>query len=569
MPPTGWWRLGGANLHENFSFATWATAASGPTRAAGDAIILRRLEISAALRSVMAGSGPELVVGIVSPLGVSNRIPAEALTTAFRTVGYETRAVDAIELVYGLLKDVQPDLPRHELYHARMTKGNEFRRQLGRNDAVALAAIAKIRDHRQGEKGDQLRPIPRCAYLVRSLKTRGEVETLRRVYGSHFLLVAAYASRERRRRGLADWLRADSRVDRSIVEAEADRLIERDEGEQRNPHGQDLGDTFHRADAFVDASDPGAEIQRFVELLFGHPFRTPTQAELAMFLAFGSAMRSAARRQVGAAIATDDGEVVALGTNEVARAFGGQYWEGDVNDGRDHCRKTNITDDLMSGILRDLLARLRKKGWLDQVKSATDLDALTEQAQRELTKPCADDPGDPVSLHGEASVYGLVEFIRPVHAEMAAISSAARRGVRIDGCVIYSTTFPCHECARHLVAAGLKRVVFIEPYPKSRVGVMFDDSIVIDGDGETGRVPFVPYVGVAPGIYMQVFRAPRRKNEDGTLVDWNAVRATQVPRVASDDYGYLEAEDDSMATFLELLDARVPRTATPSGGSNG
>src|SRR5258706_11434021 len=150
----------------------------------------------------MAGSGPELVVGIVSPLGVSNRITADALSAAFRTVGYDTRPVDAIELVYRLLKEDQPKLPRHELYHDRMTKGNEFRRQLGRNDTVALAAIAEIRDHRLRAMGDALRPIPRCAYLLRSLKTRGEVDTLRRVYGANFVLVAAYASHESRRRSL-------------------------------------------------------------------------------------------------------------------------------------------------------------------------------------------------------------------------------------------------------------------------------------------------------------------------------------------------------------------------------
>lgn len=284
-----------------------------------------------------------------------------------------------------------------------------------------------------------------------------------------------------------------------------------------------------------------------------------------MFLAFGSAMRSAARRQVGAAIATQDGEVVALGTNEVACASGGQYWEGDKDDARDHLRATNVTDDLMSGVLKDLLARLRKKGWLDGAKSTMDLDALARLAHAELANACADDAADPESLHGEALVYGLVEFIRAVHAEMAAITSAARRGVRIDGCVIYSTTFPCHECARHIVAAGLKKVIFIEPYPKSRVGVMFDDSIIVDGD-DRRRVPFLPYVGVAPGMYMQVFRAPGRKNEDGTLVDWAAVRSARRPRVASNDYGYIEAEDDSMATLLELLKAKLPgRTVSPGG----
>lgn len=113
----------------------------------------------------MTGSGPELVVGIVSPLGVSNRITADALSAAFNTVAYETRLVEAIELVYRLFQEEQPRLPRHDLYHARMSKGNDFRRLLGRNDAVALAAIAAIRDHRAAATGDALKPIPRCASL--------------------------------------------------------------------------------------------------------------------------------------------------------------------------------------------------------------------------------------------------------------------------------------------------------------------------------------------------------------------------------------------------------------------
>jgi deoxycytidylate deaminase len=518
----------------------------------------RGLGLPAGQATTTTATGPELVVGILSLLGESNRPTVKALTDAFRTVGYETREVSAIELVYKLLGQSEAALPRHELYHARMTKGNEFRRQIGRNDAIALASIAAIRDYRERETGDSRRPIPRCAYLVRSLKTREEVETLRRIYGAHFLVVASYASRARRRLSLAEHLLTDLSGDSLRAELEAERLIARDEGERENPHGQDLGDAFHLADVFVDATNPGAELRRFIELLFGHPFLTPTRAELAMFLAFGSAMRSAARRQVGVAIATQDGEVVALGTNEVARARGGQYWEGDEDDGRDHRRATNVTDTLMTAILGDLIARLKKKMWLSEAKGRDDLDTLTKAAQVDLARPCAVSEEDPPSLREEASIYGLIEFMRPVHAEMAAISSAARRGVRIDGCVIYTTTFPCHECARHLVASGLKRVVFIEPYPKSRVSIMFDDSIIVDGD-DGKRIPFVPYIGLAPSIYLQVFRAPQRKSADGTTIDWDAVRITRTPRtVPSGDYGYIQQEDDSMATFLELLKAHVP-----------
>src|SRR5262245_45991271 len=140
--------------------------------------------------------GPELVIGIVSALGVPNRTMVEALAQALRAVDYDTREVAAVDLIFRLKGEPEPEAVRHELYNARMSAGNEFRRQLGRNDAIALAAIADIRDHRQQLTGDSRMPAPRCAYVIRSLKTPEEVAMLRQVYGSNFVLVAAYMSRE-------------------------------------------------------------------------------------------------------------------------------------------------------------------------------------------------------------------------------------------------------------------------------------------------------------------------------------------------------------------------------------
>ncbi len=50
-----------------------------------------------------------------------------------------------------------------------------------------------------------------------------------------------------------------------------------------------------------------------------------------------------------------------------------------------------------------------------------------------------------------------------IHAEQNAIANAARTGVPISGATIYITLPPCLPCARMVVAAGLKRVV----YPQS------------------------------------------------------------------------------------------------------
>lgn len=50
-----------------------------------------------------------------------------------------------------------------------------------------------------------------------------------------------------------------------------------------------------------------------------------------------------------------------------------------------------------------------------------------------------------------------------VHAEMAAISTAARLGLSLAGSSLYCTTFPCHNCSKHIVATGVSEVFYLEP----------------------------------------------------------------------------------------------------------
>jgi deoxycytidylate deaminase len=71
---------------------------------------------------------------------------------------------------------------------------------------------------------------------------------------------------------------------------------------------------------------------------------------------------------------------------------------------------------------------------------------------------------------------------------MEALMSCARRGITSIGATVYCTTFPCHNCAKHIVAAGIARVVFVEPYSKSKALDFHDDSIVYT-DSEAGSAP--------------------------------------------------------------------------------
>jgi deoxycytidylate deaminase len=65
-------------------------------------------------------------------------------------------------------------------------------------------------------------------------------------------------------------------------------------------------------------------------------------------------------------------------------------------------------------------------------------------------------------------VDDLIEFSRSIHAEMDAILGVAREGKHsLVGSTLYTNTYPCHNCARHIVAAGITNVVYIQPYKKA------------------------------------------------------------------------------------------------------
>ena len=57
------------------------------------------------------------------------------------------------------------------------------------------------------------------------------------------------------------------------------------------------------------------------------------------------------------------------------------------------------------------------------------------------------------------------ELCYAVHAEQNAIVQAAKLGVNIDGATLYTTHQPCVLCAKIIVNAGIRRVVYRHGYP--------------------------------------------------------------------------------------------------------
>jgi len=437
--------------------------------------------------------------------------------------------------------------------------GNELRRRLGRKDAVAMLGIGALREYRDVQSGDPNKPLTGFAAILQSLKRPEEIETLRRIYGPAFIVLAAYSPRARRVQDLARRI-AESRYSNQAGQfvSKAETLVATDEAEVGVPSGQNVRDSFSLADAIVNVGNVQSletAINRFIELLFGNTLNTPTRDEQGMYFAHAAAYRSASlARQVGAAICRRDGSVISVGSNEVAKAGGGQYWCDDDPDGRDFRIGYDSSDRMRETLLGDVLDRLKEGGWLAADRSAVATKELVVEALRGTDHP----------IMKGAQFTSTIDYVRAVHAEMAAITDAVRHGVPTIGSEMFTTTFLCHDCAKHIAAAGIQRVVYIEPYPKSLVGEMYPDSIVVDTDIEcSGKVRIDPFVGIGPKRYQDFFALGRRKrkNKDGTVAAWR--RADAVP--ALPDYmpsvvARLTAEEEAVKQFENHLRARVNPT---------
>lgn len=575
-----------------------------------------------------SADGPELVFALVAATGTDPAPVIRQLRESLSTVGYRSDSVRISTLIRVLHEQAYgppaADDPR-SLLERLMDQGDDLRTALGNGAAAAALAVLEIESRRRRAspggtaEGAPARERERHATVLRSLKHPDEVRLLRQVYGPRLVVLSVGASRETRDRALRRRLARDHPGRESWWYAkESEALIVRDEKDASFALGQRVRDAFGLADAFVvlrPGISPALAVERLVHLLFGKPFLSPARDEQAMYLAWAHQFRSAASgRQVGAAVVDEDGEVLVLGTNDVPRPGGGQYWPGDDPDHRDFVYGYDGNDRMKYEVVGDLVQRLAGAGWLSSVLSDdeaeaaalavtaqdvpgpadADLSGDTGAVAAEATgtaggadggTPSDRDAGDPaaaavralaragwrppvdrpvrdlvlqaVSGDGplaESRVNDLIEFGRIAHAEMGAICTAARRGTALRGGVLYSSTYPCHECARLIIACGIDRVVYIDPYPKSQVPAMYGDQIAESGPGaaESGRVPFVPFEGVAPSLFPHVFAmAGRARDPDGTYRPWDPDRAR--PRLVA-DAGTTSIAAAEQAAITGLLD---------------
>jgi cytidine deaminase len=473
-------------------------------------------------------SDPELVIGLVGRIGLDTRLVTKKISSVLAEYGYDTIPIKVSSLVPDLEQLPKPvDHPLESYYSSRIAACNKLREIAERNDILACLAVMKIRDLRQEAHGNEDVPRKRVAYIVDQIKRPEETALLRQIYRDLYVQISCHAPRDVRERRLAHKI-ASSHPENpreEVWRATAAKLIGQDDAEEDEKTGQRVREAFPLADLIVNASEEVAlteELDRFFEIFFGKPTRSPTVDEYGMALAFNASLRSIdMSRQVGAAIISSDGEIFALGCNEVPKAGGGIYWDGGKGDARDATLGEDQNTRRKRLMLTDVVYRLAKKGLVPE----RFLKASPEQVEKELI----DNKDAPLK---DSLVLDSLEFGRMLHAEMCAISEAARVGMSLQDEFLYCTAFPCHNCAKHIVGVGIKSVVYLQPYPKSHVSELYPDSIDIDPEKiNSDKVSFRQFIGVSPARYY-LFEKERLKDATGKIKPWDKRRVHPVSRQA-------------------------------------
>ena len=468
----------------------------------------------AKLRDRIAGSlSQEVVIAVVGYAGSGTGYVARTFQHKLNEDGFDPRIVKATDVLKAWAKQVGQPLPNDltppiEKVESYQNIGDGLRQSSGEYGIVA-GWLAEMVHVARKEKNTDGKP---QVFILDSLKHPAEVELLRQIYGDGFRLIGVGCRPDVRQKRLEVKLKTQQ------GNSDVKDLIDRDAEDSIHDYGQQVNKTFHLADYFLDNTVEATNSEAFelpdlvqdvFEKLFTRITHHPTREEQGLYFADAAAMGSAClSRQVGAAIFDENGNLLATGRNDVPKAAGGLYDDRDASNKEGHCYlrgkcsnkvyQTSIIDDIVDMFGKDGLPTL-----------GDHVDTLRKALKK-------------------TRMGSLLEFSRSVHAEMDAIVSLARTGTQLPpNSTLYTTTYPCHNCARHIVAAGIKRVVYLEPYTKSLAVDLHDDAIAENlPDNEVkGRVRFDPYQGVAPRLYQTVFRQMgERKDASGHALEAEAGR---------------------------------------------
>jgi deoxycytidylate deaminase len=433
----------------------------------------------------------EVVIGLCGPIGAPIRDVALRLEAILKTeYDYLPRLKKLSEFILSYPeKSVAPETAAAR-FKDLIKKGDALRDTFGHSilAELAMADISIRRVSLPNDAGEGLHQPQRFCHIIDSIKNEAELNAFKAVYGELFVSIGVFSTLAARKEMLKQ---------RKVGEAELAELIDLESGEEKGP-GQTVSGTFHKCDFFIncptrDANAIDIKVRRICDLILETKIITPTVHETSMYTAFCASLNSAClSRQVGATVTDEEGNLLGIGWNDVPAFDGGVYGRSG-EDRRCHTFGGFCYNDRQKDIMSaELVKGLKDRGVIEEKNIETALEIVKKSKIKQLT-----------------------EFSRAVHAEMLALLNSGKGGGdRIKGGRIYVTTYPCHSCARHIVAAGIHEIHYIEPYRKSLAMELHGDALTeIE---EKNKVRLIPFEGVSPTRYSDFFRMALRK-ENGKL----------------------------------------------------
>lgn len=373
---------------------------------------------------------PKYIYGLTGPLGSGCTTTANHL---------EKKGCKKISISKDILAPLAQEYSK--AFVTRIEKqnfGNYAREHL--KDAFKQKLLEKISDG-----GDEI--------VIECFRNPIEIDFLRDEY-PHFYLFALYAQKDRRQK-------------RKQLQGENDfeECDRRDQGE-KDSYGQQVRKCVTQSDIVLnnsldwrhsDDADVFFERVEDYQRLLKNPYRKPTHHEMNMHLAYSVSLHSLCiQRQVGAVITDGDYHVLSVGFNDAPPQSESCF------ELYSQCYRKMKRRETLAGICKKIhycpfCAKdlLFKDGLFDDPTILNDNVFTCNNCKKDLSNVL--------------STGKELDLCRSLHAEENAILSnpylSDRLHSRTKGMIIFTTTFPCMLCAKKIAKSGIKRVVFVEPYP--------------------------------------------------------------------------------------------------------
>ena len=106
-------------------------------------------------------------------------------------------------------------------------------------------------------------------------------------------------------------------------------------------------------------------------------------------------------------------------------------------------------------------------------------------------------------------------------------------------------------CAKHIVSSGIRKVVFLEPYPKSHAKDLHGDAITFSPTDSHEKVFFQPFIGISPRRYRDIFEKKKRKDSEGNALEWSNNKP--VPSIEDRSSSYIANEEPAISLVVKKI----------------